>query len=264
MLAAATADPTATGRDFSALQCLLVGGSPITDATIAAGRRVFGDVLYQVFGQTEATPLTFLTPQEWFADVPGSTPLRSAGRVMPFCRLEIRDAGGTALDAGGVGEIWTQVEAQMRGYWGDPERTADRLVDGWVRTGDIGRLDANGYLYLLDRADDMIVSGGFNIYPAELETIIAGHPQVHAVAVFGVPHPKWGETPMAVCVVDPAAAVSEDEIVAMVATALGTHQKPGRVLLTTEPLPISPTGKVQRRVLREPHWEGHESRVSGA
>jgi acyl-CoA synthetase (AMP-forming)/AMP-acid ligase II len=183
---------------------------------------------------------------------------------MPFCRLEIRDAEGTALEAGGVGEIWTQVEAQMRGYWGDPERTADRLVEGWVRTGDIGRLDANGYLYLLDRADDMIVSGGFNIYPAELETIIAGHPQVDAVAVFGVPHPKWGETPMAVCVVDPSATVSEDEIVAMVAAALGTHQKPGRVLLTTDPLPISPTGKVQRRVLREPHWEGHESRVSGA
>jgi acyl-CoA synthetase (AMP-forming)/AMP-acid ligase II len=264
MLAAATADPAADRRDFSALECLLVGGSPITDATIAAGRRVFGDVLYQVFGQTEATPLTFLTPQEWFAEVPGSTPLRSAGRVMPFCRLEIRDAEGTALAPGGIGEIWTQVEAQMHGYWGDPERTADRLVDGWVRTGDIGRLDANGYLYLLDRADDMIVSGGFNIYPAELETVIAGHPQVRAVAVFGIPHPKWGETPMAVCVVDPGATVSEDAIVAMVATALGSHQKPGRVLLTTDPLPISATGKVQRRVLREPYWEGHESRVSGA
>ncbi|QJY44775.1 class I adenylate-forming enzyme family protein [Pseudonocardia broussonetiae] len=265
MLAGVAAEPSATaGRDFSALQGLLVGGSPITDRTIEAGRRIFGDVLYQVFGQTEATPLTFLTPQEWFADVPGSIPMRSAGRVLPFCRLEVRDVDGAVLCPGDVGEIWTQVEAQMRGYWGDPERTADRLVDGWVRTGDIGRLDANGYLYLLDRADDMIVSGGFNIWPAELETIIAGHPHVREVAVFGIPDPKWGETPMAVCVVEAGAAVTEDEVAELVATTLGRHQKPGRVRLTTEPLPVSPTGKVQRRVLREPHWAGHEGRVSGA
>ena len=110
----------------------------------------------------------------------------------------------------------------------------------------------------------MIVSGGFNIWPAELETIIADHPAVEPWRSSAIPHHQWGETPMAVCVVDPAATVSEDEIVAMVAAALGAHQKPGRVLLTTDPLPISPTGKVQRRVLREPHWEGHESRVSGA
>ncbi|GAA4711307.1 class I adenylate-forming enzyme family protein [Pseudonocardia yuanmonensis] len=264
MLAGVTADPTADGRDFSALEGLLMGGSPVTERTIEAGRRVFGDVLHQVFGQTEATPLTFLTPQEWFSDVPGSTPLRSAGRVLPFCRLEIRDAEGAVLGPDGVGEIWTQVEAQMSGYWGDPERSADRLVDGWIRTGDIGRLDANGYLYLLDRADDMIVSGGFNIWPAELETILARHPQVREAAVFGIPHEKWGETPMAVCVVDPGATVSEEELVELVATTLGRHQKPGRLQLTTEPLPVSPTGKVQRRVLREPHWAGHEGRVSGA
>ncbi|PXY18952.1 class I adenylate-forming enzyme family protein [Prauserella muralis] len=264
MLAAVAADPSASGRDFSALQCLLVGGSPITDRTIEAGRRVFGDVLYQVYGQTEATPLTFLTPEEWFATVPGSTPMRSAGRVLPFCRLEIRDPVGAVLEPGGVGEVWTQVEAQMSGYWGDPERTADRLVDGWIRTGDIGRLDANGYLYLLDRVDDMIVSGGFNIWPAELETIIARHPDVRDVAVFGIPHPKWGETPMAVCVIEPGATVSEEEVIELVGTTLGRHQKPGRVQLTTEPLPVSPTGKVQRRVLREPHWAGYEGKVGGA
>jgi acyl-CoA synthetase (AMP-forming)/AMP-acid ligase II len=264
MLAGLAADPSAVGRDWSALQCILVGGAPVTDATVTAARRVFGDVLHQVFGQTEATPLTILTPQEWFADVPGSTPTRSAGRVLPFCRLEIRDAEGTVLAAGEEGEIWTQVEAQMHGYWEDPERTAERLVDGWVRTGDIGRLDGNGYLYVLDRVDDMIVSGGFNIWPAELETIIADHPQVRAVAVFGIPHPKWGETPMAVCVTAPEATVTEQEIVALVSTRLGSHQKPSAVRLTTDPLPVSVTGKVQRKVLRDPFWADRESRVGGA
>lgn len=264
MLAALAADPTATARDWSALSCILVGGAPITDATINAGRRAFGDVIHQVFGQTEATPLTILTPQEWFADVPGSTPMRSAGRVLPFCRLEVRGPGGEVLPAGAEGEIWTQVEAQMRGYWGDPDRTAERLVDGWVRTGDIGRLDDNGYLYVLDRVDDMIVSGGFNIWPAELETIIADHPDVVEVAVFGIPDVRWGETPMAVCTVRAGAAVTEQALVELVSTRLGSYQKPSRVELRTEPLPKSVTGKLQRKVLRDPFWAGRDSRVSGA
>ncbi|MEJ2870538.1 AMP-binding protein [Actinomycetospora sp. OC33-EN08] len=264
MLAGLAADPGAASRDWSALRCILVGGAPITDATVNAVRRVFGDLIYQVFGQTEATPLTILTPEEWFTDVPGSTPMRSAGRVLPFCRIEVRDPDGTVLPLDAEGEIWTQVEAQMHGYWGDPERTAERLVDGWVRTGDIGRLDANGYLYVLDRVDDMIVSGGFNIWPAELETILADHPDVRAVAVFGIPDAKWGETPMAVCVTAPGAAVTEQELIALVSTRLGSHQKPSRVRLTTEPLPVSVTGKVQRKTLRDPFWAYRDSRVSGA
>jgi acyl-CoA synthetase (AMP-forming)/AMP-acid ligase II len=264
MLAGLAADPTAAGRDWSALSCILIGGAPVTDATINAGRRVFGDVIYQVFGQTEATPLTIMTPQEWFTDVPGSTPMRSAGRVLPFCRLEIRGPAGEVLDIGGEGEIWTQVEAQMSGYWGDPQRTAERLVDGWVRTGDIGRLDDNGYLYVLDRVDDMIVSGGFNIWPAELETIIADHPDVVEVAVFGIPDTRWGETPMAICTLRPGALVTEQELIEMVRERLGSYQKPSRVEFRTAPLPKSVTGKVQRKILRDPFWAGRTDRVSGA
>jgi acyl-CoA synthetase (AMP-forming)/AMP-acid ligase II len=259
-----SAEPSAGGRDWSRLRCLLVGGAPITDATAHAGRRVFGDVLHQVFGQTEAVPLTVMTPKEWFGDVPGSTPLRAAGRVLPFARIEVRDAEGTVLPLGTEGEIYAQVEGQMRGFWNDSEHTATRLVDGWVRTGDIGRIDTNGYLYVLDRADDMIVSGGFNIWPAELETVIADHPEVVEVAVFGVPDERWGETPMAVCVVDDGAAVTGDDIVELVRTRLGSYKKPGRVELTTDPLPKSAVGKVQRKVLREPYWAGHDRRVHGA
>ncbi len=264
MVSALCADPGARGRDFSALECILTGGAPITDATINASRDTFGDVLHQVFGQTEATPLTILTPGEWFGTVRGSTPMRSAGKVLPFCRLEIRDEAGAAVEAGREGEIYAQIEAQMSGYWEDPERSAERLVDGWVRTGDIGRIDENGYLYVLDRVDDMIVSGGFNIWPSELETVIADLREVKEVAVFGIPDAKWGETPMAVCRVDSGCSLSGEEVIAHVASRMGSYLKPSRVEFTHQELPKTVVGKTLRRTLREPYWEGRETRVHGA
>jgi len=264
MVQALAADPSARGRDLSALECVLVGGAPITDATALAGREVLGDVLYQVFGQTEAVPLTVMTPQEWFGQFEGSTPMRAAGRLLPFARLEVRDEDGTVLPLGAEGELWAQVEGQMRGFWGDEDLTATRLVDGWVRTRDIGRIDENGFVYVLDRADDMIVSGGFNIWPAELETVIADHPDVIEVAVFAIPHERWGETPMAVCRVDPAATVTSEDIVELVRQRLGSYKKPGRVEFTSEPLPKSVVGKLLRKALREPYWAGHTQRVGGA
>ena len=124
-------------------------------------------------------------------------------------------------------------------------------------------LDANGYLYVLDRADDMIVSGGFNIWPAELETVIEDHPEIVEVAVFAVPHERWGETPMAVCCVRPGATVTAEQIVELVSSTLGSYKKPSFVEFTTDPLPKSPVGKLLRKALRDPHWAGHERRVGG-
>ena len=221
-------------------------------------------MLYQVFGQTEAVPLTVMTPEEWFADLPDAKPLRAAGRVLPFALIEIRDPDGKPVPIGQEGEIYAKVEAQMRGFWEDEELTPNRLIDGWIRTEDIGRMDHYGYLYVLDRADDMIVSGGFNIWPAELETVINDHPQVREVAVFGIPHEQWGETPMARCVVDADATVTEAEIIALVTERLGSYKKPSKVEFTTEPLPKSVVGKLQRKVLREPYWAGQQRRVGGA
>jgi acyl-CoA synthetase (AMP-forming)/AMP-acid ligase II len=264
MVAALAAEPTVGSRDLAALQCVLVGGAPITDATALAGRDAFGDVLYQVFGQTEAVPLTIMTPREWFGDVPGSTPMRSAGRVLPFARIETRDEDGNVLPLGSEGELYAKVEAQMRGFWGDDELTASRLVNGWVRTRDIGRVDENGYVYVLDRADDMIVSGGFNIWPAELETVIEDHPEIVEVAAFAIPHERWGETPMAVCHVGPDATVTEQDVIDLVVERLGSYKKPSKVEFTREPLPKNVVGKLLRKALREPHWAGHENRVSGA
>jgi acyl-CoA synthetase (AMP-forming)/AMP-acid ligase II len=168
------------------------------------------------------------------------------------------------LPLGAEGELWAQVEGQMRGFWDDDELTATRLVDGWVRTRDIGRIDENGYVYVLDRADDMIVSGGFNIWPAELESAIADHPEVVEVAVFAVPHERWGETPMAVCRVAPDATVTAAEITELVRGALGSYKKPGAVEFTHDPLPKNVVGKLLRKALREPHWAGQASRVAGA
>jgi acyl-CoA synthetase (AMP-forming)/AMP-acid ligase II len=203
-------------------------------------------------------------PREWFADVPGSNPLRACGRVHPWVDLEIRDESGRPVGPGETGEIAVRCDGQFHGFYDAPEETAARIADGWVLTGDVGRLDENGYLYLVDRKNDTIVSGGFNIYPGELENAIASHPAVIEVAVFGVPHEKWGETPMAVCTIEPGVTVTEDEIVGVVVERLGSYMKPTRVELTTARLPRSPTGKVLRRALREPHWSGRESRISGA
>ncbi|MGQ0629637.1 MAG: class I adenylate-forming enzyme family protein [Sporichthyaceae bacterium] len=264
MVAMLAAEPGAGAKDLSALECMLVGGAPITDATANAGRRVFGDVLYQIFGQTEAVPLTIMTPAEWFGEYPGSTPMRSAGRILPFARVQVRDEDGTVLPLGAQGELWAQVEGQMRGFWGDDELTATRLVDGWVRTRDIGRIDAHGFVYILDRVDDMIVSGGFNIWPAELETVINDHPEVIEVAVFAVPHPKWGESPMAMCRVAEGASVTAAEVIELVRERAGSYKKPSRVEFTTEPLPKNVVGKLLRKQLREQYWAEYGDRVAGA
>ena len=263
ILAALATQADARSAPWPALRSLLAGGSPISDNTIAITRAAFGDVLYQAFGQTEAVPITGMGPDEWFAQVPGSTPLRSAGRVLPFAEVKICDEAGNELPVGQTGEIVAKVEGQMRGYWNNHELSQARLVDGWVHTNDVGRLDDNGYLYVLDRSDDKIVSGGFNIWPAELENVIAGHPGVIEVVVFAVPHDKWGETPMAVVRVQDLAALSEEQVVQMCRDHLGSYKKPTRVSITLEPLPRSPVGKLLRRVLREPHWAGRETRVAG-
>ena len=134
------------------------------------------------------------------------------------------------------------------------------MVDGWVLTGDIGMIDKNGYLYLLDRAADMIISGGFNIWPMELENAIATHPAVMEVAVFGIPDPRWGETPCAVVVPKSGRTIDVAEVMQLCAEQLGSYKKPGSVVIRDEPLPKTPVGKIKRRELREPFWAGHVRR----
>lgn len=258
-------EPSAEGRDWSALKGMLVAGAPVSESTALAGRDAFGDVLYSGYGQTEIYPITSITPQEWFSEVAGSQPLRSAGRPYPYAMVKIvNTTTGEQVQPGEEGEIVAQADGQLLGYWNDPEGTAEKLRDGWVHTGDIGRIDANGYLYLLDRASDMIISGGFNIYPAELENAIAGHPEVIEVAVFAAPSDAWGETPVAVCTVKEPVNVTPEEVIELCRIKLGSYKKPSKVVITTAPLPKSAVGKVLRRELREPYWEGMTHRVAGS
>jgi acyl-CoA synthetase (AMP-forming)/AMP-acid ligase II len=165
--------PDAETHRYDRLKAILVAGAPISDSTALRAREVFGPVLHQLYGQTEALPATFIGPSEWFSQVDGSAPLRSAGRPLPFAELEIRDEANEPQPPGVEGEIAIRCEGQMVSYWEDPDLTAERLIDGWVLTGDVGVLDDNGYLYVLDRKNDMIISGGFNIWPAELENAIS-------------------------------------------------------------------------------------------
>ena len=255
--------PGARDRDWSGLKVINVGGAPISDDTALLARDVFGEVLYQTYGQTEALPAAGVGPREWFSTVEGSEPLRSAGRPHPFVDVEIRGDDGLPVPTGEEGEIALRTDGQMTAFWENPEATAERLVDGFVLTGDIGRLDHNGFLYVLDRKNDMIISGAYNIYPAELENALMDHPAVIEAAVFGVPHDRWGETPRAVCTVDPAHPVTPEELIALCSERLGSYKKPSVVELVTTPLPRTPVGKLDRKALREPHWAGLSRRVAG-
>jgi acyl-CoA synthetase (AMP-forming)/AMP-acid ligase II len=265
MLNAVNRLPGLDGRDFSHLKCLLVAAAPIADDTALAAKKYFGHAMYQGYGQTEVVPLAMMGPKQWFAtDLPGSTPLRSCGLPLPFIQVQIWDEDNKPVPAGTVGEIVGKADGQMTGFWNNPEATAERMVDGWVKTGDVGYLDVNGYLYMVDRAGDMIVSGGFNIYPAELENALCDHPDVIEAAVFGIPHERWGETPCAVCTVKPNATVSEAELIALCEEKLGNYKRPSKVVLRADPLPKTPVGKIKRKELREPFWVGHTRRVAGA
>ncbi|MFF0223274.1 class I adenylate-forming enzyme family protein [Streptomyces sp. NPDC004629] len=251
-------------QELPSLKAVMISGAPISTRTALMAHKVFGNCLFQMYGQTEAVPVSFMGSKEWFSGPPDSDTIRAAGRVMPFAELDIRGADDQSLPPGQEGEIVVRCDGQMTGIWGDEPTGRERLRGGWVHTGDIGRLDEQGYLYVVDRVDDMIVSGGFNIWPAELEQAIQSLEGVKEAVVFGVPHERWGEAPLAVVVREHGASLNEDQIVAACTQTLGSYKKPQTVVFRDAPLPRSPVGKIQRKVLREPYWASEERRVRGA
>lgn len=252
-------------RDFAKLRGIMVSGAPIRPATALQARDFFGDVLFQLYGQTESVPVAGMGPREWFSDVPGSEPLLAVGKIMPYSAIEIRDDDNNPLPPGEIGEIALKCEGQISEILNEPELTRERIVDGWVLSGDIGKIDENGYVYLTDRKDDMIISGGFNIWPAELENVISALKGVREVAVVAAPHKRWGEVPVAVVVTTEGVTMSEGEIIEACKTHLGSYKRPGRVVLREEPLPRTPVGKIQRKTVREEFWSDESGRnISGA
>lgn len=244
-------------RDWSAMKVLLIGAAPITETSVRKAHAIWGDALCQLYGQTEGVPITMTMASEWVTDVSGSNPLRSLGKVHPFCEVEIRNPETCeVVNVGEEGEICMRVAGQMAGYWENPEASAKTLINGFVHTGDVGYLDENGYLYLHDRKDDMILSGGYNIWPNELENAIATHEQVVEVVAFGVPSDRFGESPYAIVMVKDPSKVTEQELIDLCAKELGSYKKPIAVEIQTTSLPRTPVGKMSRKLIRAPYWEG--------
>jgi long-chain acyl-CoA synthetase len=225
--------------------------------------RTFRCPFVQVYGLTETTgAITQLEPADHVTDGPRARLLRSAGKPFPWVELRIVDPATEAPCAPGVvGELWTRSPQSFKGYWARPEETARTITgDGWLKTGDAGYLDDEGYLFLTDRVKDMIISGGENIYPAEVENALAEHPGVADVAVIGVPDARWGETVKAIVVPRAGADARAEDIIAFARTRLAHYKCPTSVDFATT-LPRNPSGKLLKRELREPYWRGQARRI---
>ncbi|WP_256974017.1 AMP-binding protein [Rhodococcus sp. NCIMB 12038] len=260
MIAMLLDDHTVSTRDFSSLRRIVYGASPITSTTLRRAIDVFGVEVTQVYGMTETTgAVCQLMPADHDPDGPREHLLRSAGKPYPWVELRVVDfASGVRKDVGNVGEVQIRAVQSTPGYWHRDEATNQlRTDEGWLRTGDAGWIDAEGYLYLVDRVKDMIVSGGENVYPAEVENEIAKHPAVRDVAVIGVPDPKWGEAVKAIVVVNQGHALSEAELLDGLRDRLAGYKRPKSVDFV-ETLPRNANGKLLKRALRENYWPENE------
>jgi long-chain acyl-CoA synthetase len=244
--------PGAAERDYSSLRSITYGASPITTPVLRAALRTFRCPLFGVYGLTETTGgVIQLRPEDHDAAGARQHLLRSAGHPLPWVEMRIVDpVQGGDCGAGQVGEVWLRAPNVMAGYYNRPAETSAALTpDGWLRTGDGGFRDEEGYLFLTDRIKDMIVSGGENIYPIEVEEVISQHPAVVEVAVIGIPDERWGETVKALVVLAPDAAVDASDLVAFARERLAGYKLPRSVEFVAE-LPHSPAGKVLKRELR--------------
>jgi acyl-CoA synthetase (AMP-forming)/AMP-acid ligase II len=252
--------PRARSVDFSRLKYILYGASPIPAALLKECIEVFGCGFVQVYGMTETTGSIVALPPE--DHVAGQDRIRSAGKALPGVELAILDVDGKHLPPGEVGEIATRSGSNMVGYWNLPEATAKTVGrDGWLRTGDAGYMDKDGYLYVQDRIKDMIISGGENIYPAEVESAVCDHPDVAEAAVIGIPDDTWGETVKAVVVLKPGTQATASDIIGFTRTRIAAFKLPKTVDFI-DALPRNASGKILRRHLRDPYWVGKERQVN--
>jgi len=256
-----TQSSQAAAADFSALRQVVYGASPISESLLKASVALFGAQLFQSYGLSETMGVTTLLGAEEHRLDGDLSKLRSAGRAVPGIELRVLDVEtGQALAPGTAGEIAVRGPSVTPGYWHNPEANAAAFTaDGFFRTGDMGRLDEDGYLYILDRIKDMIVTGGENVYPAEVESVLAAHPAVADVAVVGVPSSKWGETPLAF-VVATSPELDPSDVIAFARRHLAHFKCPTEVRLVAE-LPRNASGKILKRQLRAPFWAGQSRQV---
>jgi long-chain acyl-CoA synthetase len=250
------ATPSLAATDLSSLRLIFYGASPISEDVLVKCITAFGCAFCQVYGMTETTgAITALSFEDHDPDGPRRGLLRSAGKPHQSVELRVVDPdSGQDAPLGTVGEVWTRSPYNMSGYWRNPEDTAAVIdSEGWLKTGDAGYFDEDGYLYLHDRIKDMIVSGGENVYPAEVENVLLSHPAIVDAAVIGVPDPKWGETVKAIVVLGPGAVLDEDGVIAFARSKLAHYKCPTSVD-AADALPRNPSGKLLKRELRAPYW----------
>jgi len=242
--------PAVGEHDLSSVECIMYGASPIPQAVLERAMKVFpGASFTQAYGMTEVAPVaTLLGPADHAAGL-----LRSGGRAAPHSEVRIVDPDDNEVPRGTVGEIVVRGDHIMLGYWNKPEETAAAVRDGWMHTGDGGYMDERGYVYVVDRLKDMIVSGGENVYSAEVENAVAAHPNVAACAVIGVPDQEWGERVHAVIVCVPGTTVTAEEIREHTKTLIAGYKAP-RSIEVVDTLPVSGAGKILKRELRKQYW----------
>lgn len=258
------AQPDVRSHDFSSLQHFLISASPIAPERLAEAIDVFGPVMVQVFGQAEAPFICTVLGRSQIAaavdDASQRRRLGSCGHPSVIARVEIMDTDGSLLGPDQRGEIVVRSDLVFAGYWNNPEATATTVrPDGWHGTGDVGFRDKDGFIYVVDRMKDMIITGGFNVYPAEVEAVIHSFSQVNDCAVIGIPDEKWGEAVTAVIEPKPGAKIDTAAVIAECKTRLGSVKTPKSIVIRG--LPRSPVGKVLKRQLREEFWVDSPRRV---
>ena len=261
MLAAIAEEQHARPRKTDSLKLLVHGGSPIATEVLRRTHTAFPAAeLVEVYGATELSPIcTILTNEQELIDSPLA---RSCGRPAIGNEINILAPNGDELPAGEIGEVVVRGPNVMQGYWNKKEQTAAVLKDGAYWTGDLGYMDDEGYVFLVDRSKDMIVNGGENVYCTEVEEILYQHPAILEVAVFGVPDEKWGEAVWAVVVPREGNEIDKEQLIEFCRERIATYKVPKGVDVQLEPLPKSGPGKVLKRELRAPHWEDQDRSVN--
>ena len=254
--------PRAKETDFSALRYLLYGAAPMPLELLKEAVATMPNTGFlQAYGMTETTGTICSLPPEDH-DIAGNIRMRSAGKAVPGAEIQIRGPDNTELPRGEIGEVCVRAPSNTAGYWKLPDATRDTIdPDGWLHTGDAASMDEDGYVYIQDRIKDMIISGGENVYPAEVESAIYGHPAIAEVAVIGVPSDRWGEEVKACCVAKPGATIDEGDVIAWARERIAAFKVPKSIDIIPE-MPRNPTGKILRRELRAPYWEGQDRQVS--
>jgi long-chain acyl-CoA synthetase len=256
--------PEAGRHDMSSLARLLYGASPMPEAVLRRAFEVLPATRFvQAYGQSEASPVVTVLDHRYHSfEGPDAGKLRSAGRGVLGCEVRILDENDVEVPRGTVGEICCRGDIVMLGYWKQPELTAKTLRNGWLHTSDGGTMDEDGFVYVVDRMKDMIVSGGENVYSAETEEALYSHPAVAECAVIGVPDDRWGERVHAIVRLKPGASVTVEDIIAHAQTRIAGYKCPRTIELRSEPLPLSGAGKILKTELRKPYWQGHANQVN--